>query len=199
MTTGIIVKTACSFVIVALAVACGTRTEEASDQQAGEIVGGQGPARSCAPMDAKGQGACRAIVGTAWNGSACVTLAGCDCVGVDCARATATECQAKANACGAADGGATDANVADVQLSDGGATTICDARRVACRSLPPICPAGQGPSVVVSNLADPDSFGCWGPCVPVETCACSGPNGGNECPKDHACWGHVKHCGPFVR
>ena len=38
----------------------------------------------CAPMDATGQGACRRILGVSWNGSACVSLGGCECVGTDC-------------------------------------------------------------------------------------------------------------------
>ena len=38
----------------------------------------------CAAQDARGEGACRAIVGVAWDGSNCVELSGCSCAGADC-------------------------------------------------------------------------------------------------------------------
>jgi hypothetical protein len=38
----------------------------------------------CAPMDAKGQGACFCFIGYAWNGTACVEIGGCECAGADC-------------------------------------------------------------------------------------------------------------------
>ena len=38
----------------------------------------------CAPMEAEAVGDCEAILGTAWNGEACVVLVGCECVGADC-------------------------------------------------------------------------------------------------------------------
>lgn len=43
---------------------------------------------SCAPMDAKGEGACAAFFGYAWNGKECVGLGGCSCVGADCKKLT---------------------------------------------------------------------------------------------------------------
>ena len=39
---------------------------------------------SCSPMDAKGTGSCKMVIGVAWTGKACVTLVGCSCSGVDC-------------------------------------------------------------------------------------------------------------------
>lgn len=42
---------------------------------------------SCAPMDAVGEGLCDGYFGVAWNGSACVSITGCRCVGADCPRA----------------------------------------------------------------------------------------------------------------
>ena len=38
----------------------------------------------CAPQDARGEGLCAAFFGYAWNGSECVGISGCDCVGEDC-------------------------------------------------------------------------------------------------------------------
>lgn len=40
--------------------------------------------RECAPMDARGEGACALVLGVRWSGSACETLSGCSCAGVDC-------------------------------------------------------------------------------------------------------------------
>jgi len=39
---------------------------------------------SCAPQDARGEGACDGFFGYAWNGRACVGVTGCRCVGADC-------------------------------------------------------------------------------------------------------------------
>ncbi|MBX3274628.1 MAG: hypothetical protein KF729_30460 [Sandaracinaceae bacterium] len=41
--------------------------------------------RPCAPQDARGEGACRAVIGVAWDGAACVAISGCECAGADCA------------------------------------------------------------------------------------------------------------------
>jgi len=38
----------------------------------------------CNPQDAQAVGPCDAFFGTAWDGSQCVALSGCACVGVDC-------------------------------------------------------------------------------------------------------------------
>ncbi|MBK7584211.1 MAG: hypothetical protein IPI67_28920 [Myxococcales bacterium] len=38
----------------------------------------------------------------------------------------------------------------------------CDADKVFCNALPPLCEGGMTPSV---------NGGCWGPCVPVSECA----------------------------
>lgn len=43
-------------------------------------------ADDCSPDDARGEGACRAIVGVAWHGSGCFELSGCECVGADCGK-----------------------------------------------------------------------------------------------------------------
>lgn len=41
---------------------------------------------SCKPMNAKGQGACDALLGVTWNGTQCVAIGGCSCVGTDCGK-----------------------------------------------------------------------------------------------------------------
>lgn len=41
---------------------------------------------SCERMDATGDGLCDAFFGYAWDGSACVGISGCSCVGADCGR-----------------------------------------------------------------------------------------------------------------
>jgi hypothetical protein len=42
------------------------------------------PAQGCDAMDARGEGTCEAIIGTIWNGTACVDIGGCNCAGCDC-------------------------------------------------------------------------------------------------------------------
>jgi len=64
----------------------------------------------------------------------------------------------------------------------------CDLRSVECRIAQPICADNQVPSVNGS---------CFGPCVPIESCACSTAD---ECPFSdrYTCWQRT-HCGPYVR
>lgn len=38
----------------------------------------------CVAQDARGEGACDGFFGYAWNGSTCVSVSGCRCVGSDC-------------------------------------------------------------------------------------------------------------------
>ncbi|MGM0554884.1 MAG: hypothetical protein ACQEVA_00710 [Myxococcota bacterium] len=44
----------------------------------------EGSTDPCAPQDARGEGACAAVVGVIWNGESCVSISGCSCVGSDC-------------------------------------------------------------------------------------------------------------------
>lgn len=39
---------------------------------------------ACGAMDARGEGGCRGYFGAAWNGSECVGIGGCECIGEDC-------------------------------------------------------------------------------------------------------------------
>jgi hypothetical protein len=63
----------------------------------------------------------------------------------------------------------------------------CDQRQVVCKIAQPICPENQVPSVDGS---------CFGPCVPIEACACSDAQ---DCPLNerYTCWQRT-HCGPYV-
>jgi hypothetical protein len=38
----------------------------------------------CTPMNAEAVGPCLAIIGTKWDGSSCVEMSGCECIGDDC-------------------------------------------------------------------------------------------------------------------
>ncbi len=42
------------------------------------------PTPPCPPQDARGMGTCTAFFGYAWDGSQCVGVGGCSCVGTDC-------------------------------------------------------------------------------------------------------------------
>lgn len=63
----------------------------------------------------------------------------------------------------------------------------CDLRKVLCRVATPVCADGQFPSVIGT---------CYGPCTPIESCACSAAE---DCPDNdrYTCWRSM-HCGPFV-
>jgi len=103
---------------------------------------------------------------------------------------------ASAGAVGAGSGGATTSGGATNtagqasggQGTGGQALVGCDLRNIACRIAQPICPENQVPSVEGS---------CFGPCVPIESCACAAPA---ECPFNdrYTCWQRT-HCGPYVR
>jgi len=62
-------------------------------------TGDAGP--RCQAQDALGEGACRAILGTKFDGSQCVTLTGCECQGDDCDELFSSQeaCRQAYNAC----------------------------------------------------------------------------------------------------
>ncbi|HVU04377.1 MAG TPA: hypothetical protein VHE30_21615 [Polyangiaceae bacterium] len=74
----------------------------------------------------------------------------------------------------------------DAGLSPG--SVSCDPRAVLCRIATPNCPSMQVPSVNGS---------CYGPCVPVEACACQSAD---ECPdqNQYTCLMSAKHCTPYL-
>jgi tetratricopeptide (TPR) repeat protein len=82
--------------------------------------GGSSSGSACAPAwDARGEGACRAEVGYAWNGTACAVLYGCRCEGADCARVASRECAPTTPAC--RPGGEADAG--EPPTADGGSSS----------------------------------------------------------------------------
>lgn len=68
------------------------------------------------------------------------------------------------------------------------AATSCDPAKILCKRVAPECPQGQVPSVAGS---------CYGPCVPVDSCACSKES---ECPNhdSYTCHLSAGRCGPYV-
>lgn len=86
---------------------------------------------------------------------------------------------------GSGAGGSSGANAG----GEGGAASLvdCDARKITCKRTPPTCDTFHVPSVEGS---------CYGDCVKIDRCACSGPA---ECPdsNQYTCWSK-KHCGPYV-
>lgn len=98
--------------------------------------------------------------------------------GVDSGEAGRDSAQA-----GAAGGGA------GTGVPSGGAEGLvdCDERKVTCRRARPTCGTFEVPTVDGS---------CYGECVKIERCACSGPE---ECPDSNqfTCWSKT-HCGPYV-
>lgn len=64
----------------------------------------------------------------------------------------------------------------------------CDHREVVCRAAEPVCPEMQVASVIGT---------CWGPCVRIDQCVCSGPQ---DCPHEEtfACHLYRQRCGPYV-
>lgn len=61
----------------------------------------RGCLEGCGAQNARGEGDCRAIVGTYWDGSACLGVGGCSCVGRDCGDgyASVAECAEAHRAC----------------------------------------------------------------------------------------------------
>jgi hypothetical protein len=64
----------------------------------------------------------------------------------------------------------------------------CDPRKLRCRRSAPQCAEGQVPSV---------SGSCFGACVPIEACRCTGPE---DCPlhEQYTCLLSAQHCTPYL-
>lgn len=128
--------------------------------------GACGDPADCAPMDAAGEGPCEAFFGYAWNGSSCVGLSGCRCVGRDCGATfdSPDACMAAYASCGGGSGRACGARL--------GAT--CDADEFC--DFPPgaICDFADATGVCVARP---------GRCTDVDApvCGCDGRDYGNEC------------------
>ncbi len=76
------------------------------------------------------------------------------------------------------------------QCSDVPAQPDCDQTQIFCDVMPPICPKGYVPT---SN-----GMGCYGPCVPITTCACTSGGPPTQCPKDYVCHAYAQRCGPLI-
>jgi hypothetical protein len=87
---------------------------------------------------------------------------------------------------GIASGGTANGGTA---VGEGGAAGLvdCDPRKIACKRATPQCSTFEVPSVEGT---------CYGECVKIERCACSGPE---QCPDNdqYTCWSKT-HCGPYV-
>ncbi len=96
----------------------------------------------CTPEDAAAVGACDAVLGWYWDGSACTGLVGCSCRGVDCARiaATSSACVASHVSCEAL--GCDAARTCDAQsFCDYADASGCGASASGvCRHRPLACP-----------------------------------------------------------
>ncbi|MGE0789911.1 MAG: Kazal-type serine protease inhibitor domain-containing protein [Sandaracinaceae bacterium] len=115
----------------------------------------------CEPDDARGVGACAAIVGVAWNGTECIALGGCSCEGTDCDRYDSMDdCIGQHLACGG-DGCGSDADCPSGEWCHFVETGACVTGRGGVCEGPP--PPG-------------------GPCDPTdeEVCGCDGVTYGCE-------------------
>lgn len=65
----------------------------------------------------------------------------------------------------------------------------CDTRKLTCKRAAPACDFGYVPRII---------DGCYGDCVAVETCICSGPE---ECPDNgqYTCNNSRDRCTPYLR
>ena len=105
-------------------------------------------------------------------------------------------CEEVSGSGGAANEGGASGNEGGVAgLAEGGVggaspeLVSCDPNQITCRVATPECEEGHVPSV---------DGNCYGDCVPVERCGCTGPA---QCPdSDHyTCHLSAGHCGPYVR
>jgi hypothetical protein len=67
---------------------CGGNANNFASQAACRVSCGP---EDCRPMDAQGQGNCTLLLGYRWDGQACVSEAGCSCVGPDCGKLASTQ------------------------------------------------------------------------------------------------------------
>jgi hypothetical protein len=89
---------------------------------------------------------------------------------------------------GAALGGDASGEAGSESGAGAGGLVDCDQRKIMCKRAAPVCDPMHVPSVVGT---------CYGECVKIERCACSGPD---ECPNEneYTCWSG-KHCGPYIK
>lgn len=106
------------------------------------------PPPACADEDARGEGACRAIVGWAYRGGVCAPLFGCECVGEDCDHIanTEAECQEAHRACPRFCGGLAEIGCLDDEFCDFPPGSYCggDDSGGVCTPRPTGCPDPGG-------------------------------------------------------
>ncbi|MFO0604956.1 MAG: hypothetical protein U0324_17370 [Polyangiales bacterium] len=84
-------------------------------------------AAQCAAQDAMGSGACDAFFGYAWNGSSCVGISGCSCVGTACRSlfSTPDACRAAYPSCDCRTSGCAAGRHCDACRGVGGVVYVC--------------------------------------------------------------------------
>ncbi len=102
----------------------------------------------CAAVDARGEGACRILLGYAWDGSTCAAVAGCTCAGAGCAALSDTldACFAAHSNCQAFCGGIAGIPCAPGTYCDSPDGSYCggDDSGGVCRPIPTTCPEPGG-------------------------------------------------------
>lgn len=102
-----------------------------------------GPAPDCSAQDARGEGACDAFFGYAWDGSGCAGLSGCSCVGADCGATfeSVEACQEAHASCERSCGGFLGLTCADTEYCDYPDGSMCGAadQLGVCRARPDDC------------------------------------------------------------
>lgn len=173
-------------------------------------------ASPCDPMDAYGTGLCDAFWGFAWDGSSCVGVSGCSCVGSDCGHLyrTPDECAAATAGCPGGGGGGTVCGGfigapcpmgTFCDYDDGGLCGAADGTGV-CRPMPTVCPEIYAPvcacdGMTYSNECDANARGLdvsyWGECMTTPPgpgdCRATGCAMGETCT---ACFGGWLCLGP---
>lgn len=164
--------------------ASGQGSSGAGGGSSGDVCGGRGnpecpagsycnypPEADCGRFDAPG--ACTVLTDVAC-GEIYQPVCGCDG-------------QTYGNPCSAAQAGMSVDHEGECEGAEGGYD--CNLDGVACFIAVPQCEEGQVPSVDGS---------CFGPCVPIEQCACNGPE---DCPNEeqYTCWLSAGHCGPYTQ
>ncbi|MEM9067933.1 MAG: hypothetical protein AAGE52_05480 [Myxococcota bacterium] len=141
---------------------------------------------ACGAMDAAGEGPCEAEIGVLWNGSECVTISGCSCVGEDCGALYETElaCQMDRRSCVTCDPAPGDPGVEYIGNSPAECATILfgcpddqrsfeNACGCGCEPLPSACEAQDARAV---GGCEPAPFYVWDgeSCRPEVGCSCEG-------------------------
>lgn len=87
------IPTACDDVLMPVCGCDGVTYDNACfANMAGQDTMHDGPCDgSCGPMEAEGEGPCRMLLGWMWDGTDCISIGGCNCVGADCDALFATE------------------------------------------------------------------------------------------------------------